>query len=80
MQTSPKLYNLGNSKNDIEKFVEETCMNSIKKLSQYEIVQFIESNQRIFPKQCSFNISKNAIDVETIIKVIEQLGEVKTER
>jgi phosphoribosylaminoimidazole (AIR) synthetase len=55
-------------------------MNSVKKLAQYEIIQYVETNQRIFPRQISYNISKNAIEVETIIKAIEQIGNIKTER
>ena len=52
----------------------------MQKLAQYEIVQFIESNKKIFPKQCSNNISKNAIEVETIIRAIDSMNEIKTER
>lgn len=79
MQNSPKLYNLTN-KNSIDQFVYDTCLNSIKKLAQYEIVQYVESNGKIFPRQCSTNISKNAIEVATIIKIIEQMSNIKTER
>lgn len=52
----------------------------MQKLAQYEIVQFIESNKKIFPKQCSNNISKNAIEVETIIRAIDSMNQIKTER
>jgi len=52
----------------------------VQKLAQYEIVQFIESNKKIFPKQCSNNISKNAIEVETIIRAIDSMNQIKTER
>lgn len=67
MKKSPQHYGV---KGELKNFIQETCNNCLKTLSDYEIISFSETNQAIAPKNLSYSISKNSVQIKSIIHIM----------
>ena len=68
MRKSPRNYGV---EGEVDAFIRQNCLKAIKTLASLSIINFNEERLNLSPRPLSISISKNAVEVRSIAKLIE---------
>lgn len=79
MRESPATYGIA-SREAVDGFVRDACRKCVQTLAQYHIISYCPETGAIAPRSLSQVISRNAVEISTVIGIMQVNNELQSEK